>query len=107
MFNPPRNDRPADPKDPKPALKPALYDPPAPAPKPAMTTGVRSGLSPQPAPPKESVPVAPPTDAAMPMAGAPTSAATPAEAGESKLFIGVNIKLKGVEISDCDVLVIE
>ena len=25
----------------------------------------------------------------------------------SKLFVGVNIKLKGVEISDCDVLVIE
>src|SRR5438105_7080738 len=64
MFNPPRNDRPSDPKDPKPALKPAHYDPPAPAPKPTMHTGVRSGLSPQPAPPKESVPVAPPSEGA-------------------------------------------
>src|SRR5207248_9389862 len=107
MFNPPRNDRPADPKDPKPALKPALYDPPAPAPKPAMSTGVRSGLSPQPAPPKESVPVAPLNDGATPTAGAATSVTTPAQTSESKLFIGVNIKLKGVEISDCDVLVIE
>jgi cytoskeletal protein CcmA (bactofilin family) len=30
-----------------------------------------------------------------------------AETPGSKLFVGVNIKLKGVEISDCDVLVIE
>ena len=29
------------------------------------------------------------------------------EAPGSKLFVGVNIKLKGVEISDCDVLVVE
>jgi cytoskeletal protein CcmA (bactofilin family) len=108
MFNPPRTDRPADSKDlPKPALKPALYDPPAPAPKPAMSTGVRSGLSPQPTPPKESAPVAPANDRPTPTTGAARSAAPPAEVGESKLFIGVNIKLKGVEISDCDVLVIE
>jgi cytoskeletal protein CcmA (bactofilin family) len=30
-----------------------------------------------------------------------------AEAPGSKLFVGINIKLKGVEISDCDVLVVE
>src|SRR6202049_2134057 len=30
-----------------------------------------------------------------------------AETPGSKLFVGVNIKLKGVEISDCDVLVVE
>ena len=29
------------------------------------------------------------------------------EVAGSKLFVGVNIKLKGVEISNCDVLVIE
>ena len=29
------------------------------------------------------------------------------EAPGSKLFVGVNIKLKGVEISDCDLLVVE
>jgi hypothetical protein len=30
-----------------------------------------------------------------------------ADAPGSKLFVGINIKLKGVEISDCDVLVVE
>jgi cytoskeletal protein CcmA (bactofilin family) len=47
---------------------------------------------------------------------APAAAATPelyapglalADTPGSKLFVGVNIKLKGVEISDCDVLVVE
>ena len=52
-----------------------------------------------------------PADGAAP-ALAPATAAEAADAGltdapGSKLFIGVNIKLKGVEISDCDVLVIE
>lgn len=37
----------------------------------------------------------------------PTAAADPSEPATSKLFVGVNIKLKGVEISDCDVLVVE
>jgi cytoskeletal protein CcmA (bactofilin family) len=37
----------------------------------------------------------------------PASGLDPTEAQGSRLFIGVNIKLKGVEISDCDVLVIE
>ncbi|MFO1312752.1 MAG: polymer-forming cytoskeletal protein [Burkholderiales bacterium] len=34
-------------------------------------------------------------------------APAPKDTPESKLFVGVNIKLKGVEITDCDVLVIE
>ncbi len=40
---------------------------------------------------------------------APTSAAAnaPAKEGESKLTVGPNIKLKGVEITDCDTLVVE
>ncbi len=105
MFNP-RNDRPVDKDLPKPALKPALYEPPAPAPKP-MNSGIRSGLSPQPSVPKETVPVPPPHDGPAPTTGAASAAAPAAEAGGSKLFIGINIKLKGVEISDCDVLVIE
>jgi cytoskeletal protein CcmA (bactofilin family) len=42
------------------------------------------------------------------MAGREAShAPSPEEAAGSKLFVGVNIKLKGVEISNCDVLVIE
>jgi cytoskeletal protein CcmA (bactofilin family) len=41
---------------------------------------------------------------------APTAAAAntaPAKEGESKLTVGPNIKLKGVEIDDCDTLVVE
>ena len=40
---------------------------------------------------------------------APAAAAanTPAKEGESKLTVGPNIKLKGVEITDCDTLVVE
>jgi cytoskeletal protein CcmA (bactofilin family) len=55
-----------------------------------------------------SVPPAPaaPSTPAPAAASAPGTAAAPAD-GESRLFIGVNIKLKGVEISDCDAVVIE
>jgi cytoskeletal protein CcmA (bactofilin family) len=48
-----------------------------------------------------------------PSASAATSAATvaaakaPAESSGSKLTVGPNIKLKGVEITDCDTLVVE
>ena len=43
-------------------------------------------------------------------AAAPTTPAAntaPAKEGESKLTVGPNIKLKGVEITDCDTLVVE
>jgi cytoskeletal protein CcmA (bactofilin family) len=107
MFNP-RNDRPADTNLGKPALKPAFYDPPgSPAKAAAPTQPARPPLSPPPAPPKETPVAAPLNVGAAPTAGAGSGVALAAEAGGSKLFIGVNIKLKGVEISDCDVLVIE
>jgi cytoskeletal protein CcmA (bactofilin family) len=38
---------------------------------------------------------------------APAAAASTAKEGESKLTVGPNIKLKGVEITDCDTLVVE
>jgi cytoskeletal protein CcmA (bactofilin family) len=38
---------------------------------------------------------------------APAVNTTPAKEGESKLTVGPNIKLKGVEITDCDTLVVE
>jgi len=38
---------------------------------------------------------------------ASASSASPAKEGESKLTVGPNIKLKGVEITDCDTLVVE
>jgi cytoskeletal protein CcmA (bactofilin family) len=61
---------------------------------------------------RESPPIATPTlpEAIAPVAPARAAGAAASASGEmagSKLFIGVNIKLKGVEISDCDVLVIE
>jgi cytoskeletal protein CcmA (bactofilin family) len=45
------------------------------------------------------------TTAAAPAAAAANSA--PVKEGESKLTVGPNIKLKGVEITDCDTLVVE
>ena len=55
--------------------------------------------------PSASRPGAPPPSA--PAAGAAGTKPTSSDAPESKLFVGVNIQLKGVEICDCDVLVIE
>jgi cytoskeletal protein CcmA (bactofilin family) len=104
MFN--RND-PNETNLGKPALKPALYDPPGSAAKAAATPAARTGLPPPPAPVKETPPTAPPNAGPAPTAGAASGAAVAVDGGGSKLFIGVNIKLKGVEISDCDVLVIE
>ena len=111
MLNFTRRDQ-ADAKDSgKPGLKPALYDPPT---TPARSTA--AGMTRQqvqaPAAPRESTPPAAPTLTDAIVAGAPArnagaAAASGSEAPGSKLFIGVNIKLKGVEISDCDVLVIE
>lgn len=60
----------------------------------------RPGISPNAAAAAGQVPAA-----AQPAAAAPTSAA--AKEGESKLTVGPNIKLKGVEITDCDTLVVE
>src|SRR5215471_15464468 len=115
MFTLKGRDRPADPKDTgKPALKPALYDPPGSVGRVSASGGARP-----PAPshnagaPREGLPPAPafpPRDDAQHVApaAAPAPPAAPAQAvGESpgsKLFVGVNIKLKGVEITDCDVL---
>jgi cytoskeletal protein CcmA (bactofilin family) len=45
------------------------------------------------------------TAAAAP--SAPAANTAPAKDGESKLTVGPNIKLKGVEITDCDTLVVE
>jgi cytoskeletal protein CcmA (bactofilin family) len=38
---------------------------------------------------------------------APAANSVPVQEGESKLTVGPNIKLKGVEITDCDTLVVE
>ncbi len=53
-----------------------------------------------------------PNGAALNTAAAATTVApvvnsAPAQEGEAKLTVGPNIKLKGVEITDCDTLVVE
>ena len=97
-----RDNRPADTKAP---LKPALHEPPMGLAQHAPGTATRAS---PPAAAREN-PAAP---ASAPQVEAPnlTAAAAPApkpQAAGSKLSIGVDIKLKGVEISDCDVMVIE
>jgi cytoskeletal protein CcmA (bactofilin family) len=112
MLNFTRRDHPADGKEPgKPGLKPALYDPPA-SPTRVATASASRQQAQGAALAREVTPPATPTltDAIAPATPARTGAAASASGSDapgSKLFIGVNIKLKGVEISDCDVLVIE
>jgi len=102
MFSLRRNDRTAEAKVP---LKPAIYEPPgASAPFAAGATTPDSLLT----LPRDNPPRAP--SSAQGEVPTLTVAAEPApkpEVAGSKLSIGVNIKLKGVEISDCDVMVIE
>jgi cytoskeletal protein CcmA (bactofilin family) len=103
MLNLGRNDRWVDVKDStKPEAKPtvsnAIQQPSTP------TSTVRPSQSPG-ATLRETTTRDMPS---MPPAPAPTTVApSPEEKAGSKLFVGVNIKLKGVEISNCDVLVIE
>jgi cytoskeletal protein CcmA (bactofilin family) len=107
MLNFTRRDYPADAKDAgKPGLKPALYDPPT-APARSTTAGTTRQQVQAPAAPREAPAAAAPTLTDTVAPATPARGGTPNDALGSKLFIGVNIKLKGVEISDCDVLVIE
>ena len=112
MLNFNRRDNPADAKDAgKSGLKPVLYDPPTSTTRGA-STGAPLRQQAQAAAATREPPAAAPTpaEAVAPAAPARATGAAASASGESagsKLFIGVNIKLKGVEISDCDVLVIE
>ena len=89
-------------------LKPPLYDPPGSTARPAGGT-VRAS-TPASAPPRETAPPASATEIAKPASPQESTVTTTpvlTDAPGSKLFVGINIKLKGVEISDCDALVIE
>lgn len=73
---------------------------------------VRPPLAAQPGTPAHSPPVA--TGPASPRPAVPAAnaaaaepAAKPDEHGGAKLIVGPNIKLRGVEIDDCDTLVVE
>ncbi len=97
MLNLRRNDRLADARLP---LKPAIYDPPG-----SLARSVPGAANAAPRENPASAGNAAPGDVPN-LTDAVESASTTDSAG-SKLHIGVNIKLKGVEISDCDVMVIE
>lgn len=94
MLNSNRRDRIADPADTaNSVLKPAIYDPPG-----SGNPGGGASARGNPLPPDVGARTSP----------LPSAMPTPAkDTPESKLFVGINIKLKGVEITDCDSLVIE
>jgi cytoskeletal protein CcmA (bactofilin family) len=86
-------------------LRPAIYEPPGVAPVPSASTANRNTTT---AVPTLTTPA--PASSATPApnnAAAADGAAVTAMTGGSILSVGVNIKLKGVEISDCDSMVIE
>jgi len=84
--------------------KPAPY-PYAPVPSPTGATGGATAKAPVPTPARPAagtdVPV---LSNAMPE---PATHAIGPDTPGSQLFVGPNIKLRGVEISDCDVLIVE
>ncbi len=85
------------------AITPGFFnkrDPEASTPRHIPSTHNNASYSPT------GTPVTPPVMAATPSA-APVSDAATAPEGGSKLTVGPNIKLKGVEITDCDTLVVE
>ncbi len=103
-FN--RRDSAADLKAPgKIPLKPALYDPPETHGRSTATPATRAG-APGPVPSLHDAVTPTPTRTATPSAPVATPVTATEDAG-SKLSVGVNIRLKGVEISNCDALIIE
>jgi cytoskeletal protein CcmA (bactofilin family) len=95
------NRRPDTP-EPKPAGKSALAPPmsaTSPLPTAASSAPGRTAVAPASLPRPESAIAA--------SAAQATPASPAAETPGSKLFVGINIKLKGVEISNCDALVVE
>lgn len=105
MMNFNRRDASAPPADAaKPLLKPAIYDPPGSASHaPGVATRMAAAHGAEASSTSRAGSPLPPA----PAASAPGAKQSGSDAPESKLFVGVNIQLKGVEICDCDVLVIE
>jgi cytoskeletal protein CcmA (bactofilin family) len=89
----------------KPPLKPPYpYAPVSPAASPAGSSTAK-GPAPAPAPSRPAALAdAPMLSNAVPEA---TARAIGPDTPGSQLFVGPNIKLRGVEISDCDVLIVE
>jgi cytoskeletal protein CcmA (bactofilin family) len=89
----------------KSAIKPAPY-PYAPNPPVHAASGPASAKAPAPAPARPSVGGDVPVLGSTVVPEATARAIGPDTPG-SQLFVGPNIKLRGVEISDCDVLIVE
>jgi cytoskeletal protein CcmA (bactofilin family) len=111
MLNFSRRDLPADLHEAKSAGKPglrpaAIYEPPGAA-APGFSNAPVRALPPDPGPVRETATRVDPAHASTPSTSHPMPASSVGDAPGSKLFVGVNIKLKGVEISDCDLLVVE
>jgi len=99
MLNFNRRDALPDPKDPnKGALRPAIYD------APGTDARLRADAAGKAVPPDAAVPVLTERAAATPSA---VSAREPVAVAGSKLFVGPGIKLEGVAVNNCDLLVIE
>jgi len=105
MLNFNRRDGTTDPRSgAKAPLKPAHYDPPEAPSRNAAAT--RPSMPSAPAAPATGQAIPALNDAVSPAKSA-TQMAAPITAAGSKLSVGINIHLKGVEISNCDSLVIE
>ena len=88
--------RPADPRDPRDPREPR--DPHSPLPGQAAANHPSASPAIVPAAPRPGV---------QPVVELGAAAARVEDAAGSKLIVGPNIKLKGVEIDDCDTLVVE
>jgi cytoskeletal protein CcmA (bactofilin family) len=107
MMNFGRRDRFAEGKSiDKTTLKPALYEPPGSAGRVRTNPDLRAAGQTSTSVPTPD-PGEPPVLAVDAAVEVPAASLPRSEPPVSKLAVGVNIKLKGVDISDCDVLVIE
>ncbi len=99
MLNFNRRDARPDAKDPnKAALRPAIYDPPG------TEARLRADAAAKAVPPDAAIPVLTESATATPTAA---PAREPVAVAGSKLFVGPGIKLEGVAVNNCDLLVIE
>ena len=73
----------------------------------SLQPATRPGPSPNAAAASGSVPATSTSTTSSAASSVPAASTSAAADGESKLTVGPNIKLKGVEITDCDTLVVE
>ena len=113
MLNFNRNDRVPDsratdrpPARPTPAAAPAGGGPTTPS-TAALGRPLAPGAAPAAVPPLPASPAGATAPALAATAAPVETAALTATSGGSKLIVGRNVKLKGVEISDCDLVVVE